>query len=144
MLVLTIGSCKDGGEEPESSIIIPEIKVEVTNITDSGADISVTKVKGIISAYKVVQSYPVSDLTIDPTNDEALKSFVGENGQVITVPYSGRATGLQPETEHICAVAGYGASETPICVHYVVFTTTELPGSISNENSAGELEESVW
>lgn len=144
MLVLAFVSCKDEGDEPEPSVITPEIKVEATNITDNGADISLTKVGGLISTYKIVHGYPVSDLKIGPDNEDELKTLVGENGLTVTVPYSGKATGLQPDTEYISAAVGYGSSGNPICVHYVAFTTKELPGTISNENSAGELDELVW
>lgn len=143
MLVLAFSSCKDEADEPEPSVISPEIKVEITNITDSGADISLKRVGGLISTYKIVAGYPVSDLT-SPDNEDELKTVVGEKGLTVTVPYSGKATGLHPDTEYISIAVGYGSTGNPICVHSVVFSTKELAGTISNENSAGELNESVW
>lgn len=144
MLMLAFVSCKDEVEEPEPSIVVPEIKLEVTNITDGGADISLRKVVGLISTYKIVQGYPVGDLTDGPDNEDELKALIGENGLTVTVPYSGKATGLHPDTEYVSIAVGYGSTGNPICIDYVVFRTKELAGAISNENSAGELEESVW
>lgn len=144
MLILAFVTCKDEVEVPEPSIVIPEIKVEVANITDSGGDISLTKVIGLISTYKIVQAYPVSALTGGANNEEELKTLVGEDGVTVTVPYAGKATGLQPDTEYITVAVGYGSTGNPICIDYVAFTTSELAGAISNENSAGELEELVW
>lgn len=144
MLVLAFVSCKDEVEDPGSSVITPEIKIEVTNITDSGADISLRKLEGLIATYKIVAGYLVSDVTGGADNENELKALVEENGATVTVPYSGKATGLQPDSEYISVAVGYGASGNPVCLDYVVFTTKELAGTVSNKNSAGELNESVW
>ena len=144
MIVSAFVSCKDESDEPEPNIIIPEIKVEVANITDSGADISLTRKSGLISTYKIIHGYPVSNLKMGTDNEDELKTLVGENGLTVTVPYSGKATGLKPYKEYITVAVGYSSSGKPICTHHVPFTTNELAGAISEENSAGELEELTW
>ena len=144
MLFLAFTSCKDEGAELEPNILYPVIKLEIANITDSGADIVLKKQVGLVTSYKIITDYLTSDLPSGTSDEEALKALVTEKGVVVTAPYSGKSVGLQPDTEYVTVAVGFGASGAPICIDHVVYTTAELPGAISNDNSVGELDQLVW
>lgn len=141
------GSCSDssssdGGETGGGSGENPTPKIEVSNIADNKATVTATLVSGEFHGAKIVAGVRISKLDFDYTREIPLIDYVEKNGSTVdAMPYTTELSDLIFEQDYLCAVIVYDATGRACASSYTTFTAEGLPDGISDENSAGNLED---
>lgn len=133
----TTGPEDTGGDDTQT----PTVKLVVSSIADNKATLSATVEKGSATKGKVVAGVRISSVNVDYTKEIPLISYVEANGTDISMPYTTELTGLINEQDYFCAVIIYDSTGRACSSAYYTFTAIGEPEGISNENSAGNLED---
>lgn len=138
-------SCSDD-DDNNSPKIIPTMQLNVSDINDDRtAVVNSEQTAGTTYGAKVIDFYPVSDLTFDYTIEVKLVKFVEENGVEATLPYRNKiTTGLKPGVDYISAIIAYNDKGRAVCSAYQIWTSGGYPGLWSDTNTPGELEDNEW
>ncbi len=120
-------SCGDSSSEPEDDPNMPAVKIEVGDIADNKATVTAALEKGNFYGAKIVTGVRVSTLTLD--------------GMAVELPYTTQLTDLIFEQDYFCAVIVYDRTGRACHSAYLTFTAEGDPEGISNDNSAGNLED---
>lgn len=137
------GSCSDssdsnGGNGGDA----PTVKIEVSNIADNKATVTATLLGGKFYGAKILTGVRISSLDFDYTREIPLIQYVEANGSAIDgLPYTTELENLVFEQDYLCAVIVYDATGRACASSYVTFTADGTPEGISDENSAGNLED---
>lgn len=118
--------------------------LEVTDIADNCATIKVAVTSGTASKAKVVKAVRNSELTIDPSNDIQLISWIEENGVEVTLPYTETLTDVSVGNDMFTAAIVYNAAGRAEICKYVVWTPAGDIDGWSTENNPGSLGEIIW
>lgn len=135
-------SCSDG-EEPKPKVRT-SVGMTVTGIEANGAVVTATLESGKAVSAKVIEFYPVSDLTFDYTTEVKLVKFVEDHGVEVSLPYTKSLERLRSGREFISAVIAYNAEGRACCSAYQVWTSVGGGFIWSDDNSAGDLEDNEW
>ena len=130
-------SCGDSSSEPEDDPNMPAVKIEAANIADNKATVTAALEKGNFYGAKIVTGVRVSSLTLDYTREIPLIKYVESNGTAVELPF----TDLIFEQDYFCAVIVYDRTGRACHSAYLTFTAEGDPEGISNDNSAGDLED---
>ena len=90
---------------------------------------------------KIVTGVRVSTLTLDYTREIPLIKYVEANGTAAELPFTTQLTDLIFEQDYFCAVIVYDRTGRACHSAYLTFTAEGDPEGISNDNSAGNLED---
>ncbi|WP_417015526.1 hypothetical protein [Alistipes sp.] len=141
------GSCSDSsstddGDTGNTGGGDPTVKIEVSNIADNKATVTATLVSGDFHGAKIITGIRVSSLDFDYTREIQLIKYVEENGSKVDgLPYTTELSDLIFEQDYLCAVIVYDATGRACSSSYTTFTADGVPDGISDENSAGNLED---
>lgn len=144
LLGFLCGSCSDssssesegGGGETLS------VKIEVSNIADNKATVTAALETGKFHGAKIVAGIRISTLDFDYTREIPLIQYVEQNGTTIdAMPYTTELSDLIYNQDYLCAVIVYDQTGRACASSYVTFTAEGDPDGISDENSAGNLED---
>ena len=119
-------SCGDSSSEPED---------------DNKATVTAALEKGNFYGAKIVTGVRVSTLTLDYTREIPLIKYVEANGTAAELPFTTQLTDLIFEQDYFCAVIVYDRTGRACHSAYLTFTAEGDPEGISNDNSAGNLED---
>ena len=97
--------------------------------------------KGNFYGAKIVTGVRVSTLTLDYTREIPLIKYVEANGTAAELPFTTQLTDLIFEQDYFCAVIVYDRTGRACHSAYLTFTAEGDPEGISNDNSAGNLED---
>ena len=125
-------SCGDSSSEPEDDPNMPAVKIEAANIADNKATVTAALEKGNFYGAKIVTGVRVSSLTLDYTREIPLIKYVESNGTAVDLIF---------EQDYFCAVIVYDRTGRACHSAYLTFTAEGDPEGISNDNSAGDLED---
>ena len=134
-------SCGDSSSDPYDDSDMPIVKIEATEIADNKATISAMVESGSFYGAKIVTGVRVSTLTLDYTREIPLIEYVEANGMAVELPYTTQLTDLIFEQDYFCAVIVYDRTGRACHSAYLTFTAEGDPEGISNDNSAGNLED---
>ena len=134
-------SCGDSSSEPEDDPNMPAVKIEVGDIADNKATVTAALEKGNFYGAKIVTGVRVSTLTLDYTREIPLIKYVEANGTAAELPFTTQLTDLIFEQDYFCAVIVYDRTGRACHSAYLTFTAEGDPEGISNDNSAGNLED---
>lgn len=138
------GSCGDSSSDSDggSAGNAPTVKIEASNIADNKATITASLTSGDFYGAKVVTGIRISTLDFDYTREIQLIKYVEANGTAIDgLPYTTELSDLVFEQDYLCAVIVYDGTGRACASSYVTFTADGVPEGISDENSAGNLED---
>lgn len=134
-------SCGDSSSEPEDDPNMPAVKIEVGDIADNKATVTAALEKGNFYGAKIVTGVRVSTLTLDYTREIPLIKYVEANGH-------GGRTALHDTAHRPDLRAGLLLRRHRLRPHgpRLPLRLPHLHGrgrseGISNENSAGNLED---
>lgn len=129
----------EGGSENED--VTPVVKLEVTNIENNCATISATLEAGKFYGGKIINAVKVSNVDIDYTSEIKLIQYLRENAEDIAgMPYTKTVEKLTFEKDYFTAVIIYDKDGRVCSSQYKTWTAQGMPDGISNENSAGDLD----
>lgn len=134
-------SCGDSSSEPEDDPNMPAVKIEVRDIADNKATVTAALEKGNFYGAKIVTGVRVSTLTLDYTREIPLIKYVEANGTAAELPFTTQLTDLIFEQDYFYAVIVYDRTGRACHSAYLTFTAEGDPEGISNDNSAGNLED---
>ena len=130
-LMLTLAACSD--KDDNAPRVIPTMAITSEQKT------------GITYGAKVINYYPVSDITFDYNIEVKLVKFVEENGIPVTLPYDYKIEkGLKPGVNYISAIIAYNEQGRAVCSAFQTWKADGTEGTWSNGGSAGSLEETDW
>ena len=113
-LMLTLAACSD--KDDNAPRVIPTMAITVSEIADNMARITSEQKTGITYGAKVINYYPVSDITFDYNIEVKLVKFVEENGIPVTLPYDYKIEkGLKPGVNYISAIIAYNEQGRAVC-----------------------------
>ena len=141
-IAIGVVSCKKGSDDGGGGGVQPVVKIEVSNIADNKATVSAALEAGAFRGAKIVTRVRVQTMDIDYTKDIPLVKYVEENGETISsLPYTTEIINLSYEQDYLCAIIVYDATGRACDADYVTFTAVGNPDGISDDNSAGTLED---
>lgn len=142
-LMLTLTACSD--KDDNAPRVIPTMAITVSEIADNMARITSEQKTGTTYGAKVINYYPVSDITFDYNIEVKLVKFVEENGIPVTLPYDYKIEkGLKPGVNYISAIIVYNEQGRAVCSAFQTWKADGTEGTWSNGGSAGSLEETDW
>lgn len=134
-------SCGDSSSDPYDDSDMPIVKIEAADIADNKASISAAVESGSFYGAKIVTGVRVSTLTLDYTREIPLIKYVEANGEAVDLPFTTQLSDLIYEQDYFCAVIVYDKTGRACSSAYLTFTAEGDPEGISDENSAGNLED---
>lgn len=142
-LLLCLAACSDNDEkEPR---VIPTMTINVTEVADNMARITSEQKTGTTYGAKVLNYYPVSDITFDYNIEVKLVKFVEEKGTPVSLPYDFKIEkGLKPGVNYISAIIAYNEKGRAVCSAFQTWKADGTEGTWSDGGGAGELDESDW
>lgn len=121
------------------------MNVEVVENEDSSVTINSQMLTGETVSAKIIDYYPIADITFDYNVEVRLVKFVEENGVSTALPYTKNINkGLKAGNNYITAIIAYNAEGRAVCSAFQVWKAAGTEGLWSKDNSAGELDENVW
>lgn len=130
------GSDNGGGEEAT-----PVVKLEVTDLKDNCATIKASLTEGQFYGGQIILAEKTSGIEIDYTNEIKLIQYVRANGKTMdNMPYETTVSNLTFEKDYLTAVIVFDQNGRAVSSKYEVWTAEGTPDGISNDNSAGELD----
>lgn len=139
--VLPVG-CDD--KDDAQSNVRTTVGIAITDNAANQATVSAEILTGEFVRAKIIENYPVADLTFDYNIEVKLVKFVEENGTEVTLPYANTVTKLKSGRDYISAVIAYNRQGRACCSAFETWTAAGEDGLWSNDNSAGDLEENEW
>lgn len=142
MLALLCGCSKskengNGG----GSDATPVVALEVTDIKDNSATIKASLTEGKFYGGMIILAEKTSGIEIDYTNEIKLIQYIRANGQEIDkMPYEATVSNLTFEKDYLTAVIVFDKDGRAVSSKFEVWTAEGTPDGISNNNSAGELD----
>lgn len=140
--LLLVSSCSE--EEKPNPKLRTSVGMTVSDIEANGAVVTATLESGEAVSAKVIEFYPVRDLTFDYTTEVKLVKFVEDHGVEVSLPYTKSLVRLRSGREFISAVIAYNAEGRACCSAYQVWTSVGGGFIWSDDNSAGDLEDNEW
>lgn len=134
-------SCGDSSSDAEDQGDIPTVKIEAGNIADNKATITASLENGNFYGAKIVTGVRASSLSVNYKREIPLIKWIEKDGTDIQLPYTTELSNLIFEQDYFCAVIVYDKTGRASHSAYVIFTADGDPDGISNENSAGNLED---
>ncbi|MDE6623127.1 MAG: hypothetical protein K2K30_01855 [Alistipes sp.] len=134
--------CDDKDEA--RSTVRTTVGIAITDNAENQATVSAEILTGEFVRAKIIENYPVADLTFDYNTEVKLVKFVEENGTEVTLPYTNTVTKLKSGRDYISAVIAYNRQGRACCSAFETWTASGEDGLWSNDNSAGGLEENEW
>ena len=142
-LLMIFASCSENDETIPR--IIPTMSLTVSEIVDNTAIITSNQQTGTTLGAKVVEFYPVADISFDYNIEVKLVKFVEENGVEVSLPYQSKITkGLRPGVNYISAIIAYNEEGRAVCSAFQNWKASGTEGSWSDGASAGDLEDNKW
>lgn len=144
LIALPAICCSDRNDD-NSVRIIPTMSLSVSDIADNMATIRSDMLTGTTVSAKVIDFYPVSDLSFDYNTEVKLVKFIEENGTAESLPYTKTIeNGLRPGVSYISAIIAYNDKGRAVCSAFQIWQASGIEGMWSDDNSAGELPENNW
>lgn len=142
VLGLLGGACDDSSDTNGGNGDAPTVKIEVSNIADNKATVTATLLGGQFYGAKILPGVRISTLDFDYTREIPLIKYVEANGESIDgLPYTTELENLVFEQDYLSAVIVYDATGRACASSYATFTAEGIPDGISDDNSAGHLED---
>lgn len=139
--VLSAG-CDDKNDT--RSTVRTTVGIAISDNAENQATVSAEILTGEFVRAKIIENYPVADLTFDYNTEVKLVKFVEENGTEVTLPYTNTIVKLKSGRDYISAVIAYNRQGRACCSAFETWTAAGEDGLVSNDNSAGDLEENEW
>lgn len=134
-------SCGDSSTEPDDGGDMPTVRIEASDIADNKATITAAIESGSFYGARIVTGVRVSTLSLDYTREIPLIKYVEANGVQVELPHTTQLSDLIYEQDYFCAVIVYDRTGRACASDYLTFTAEGDPEGISDDNSAGNLED---
>lgn len=131
-------------EKPEETPKALAAELTVTGIENNCATISVTVTQGEASKALLVEAVRSEELTIDPTNDIQLITYIEQNGVEVTLPYTNTLSDVSVGKKMFTAVAVYNKEGRAEICKYVEWDPQGEVDGWSSQNNPGSLGEIKW
>jgi hypothetical protein len=142
-LLFTNISCSD--KEETTVRVIPKMSMEVSSTDDGIVTLTSEQTQGETFGAKVLEYYPISDITFDYNIEVKLVKFVEENGAETNLPYHKTIdSGLKPGVNYISAIIAYNKEGRAVCSAFKTWKASGTEGMWTKDNSAGKLDDNQW
>ncbi len=142
-----LSSCGEkGNTDPDNqdTQLTPKVSVSVTEIKDNTATINAVVTEGKSTSGKIVKIFLTSSIDFDYEDEIELITFIEQNGQAITLPYSEVISNVKDDTDYITAVIVYDDAGRPANASMQIWTGEGVPEGWSDVNNGGSLRPNEW
>lgn len=131
-------------EEPEDDDEVISFTLNVTNIADNQATITVDLTEGTNHGGMIIEGMKNADVDVNLESENQLIKYVRQNGVNIDFPYTHTLTGLKTETEMFTAVIVFKSNGLAVTPQYKIWTAEGAYDWWSEGSEAGSLDENEW
>ncbi len=118
------------------------LELQVTDITSSGATVSVTQTSGDTPYLVRLLPYAVAETVTGAVSLEdqaAVASYIYSNGSAIAIPYTAQLTGLDPAQGYVTGVVAFDSDLQVVACVTAEFQTAIPDNAIGDAGGAGTI-----
>ncbi len=136
---------KGGNDNGGGTQEVIEPKLEVTDIANNQATITVTLVQGNFYGGKIVEAINEENVGINYDDAFELVQYVVDNGtEISSLPYTKTLENVKKGRDKFTAVLLYNSKGIPYVAKYAIWTPDGVAYEWSETNTPGSLGEIEW